>query len=114
MLVQVSREMATLMLGNNGVTPDALTSDVPTFPCTVEKDEKFISLLQLSNVCFIYYTAVYPHSIGFFTEHARNSFVITYVARLWGIVGKHDVSMNPGRPYDPLRSSAPPPLHSFR
>jgi len=100
--------MAALRLGNNAVTPDALTSDLPTFPYTTEEDEKFINALQLG--C---YTAVYPHSIGFFTEHACNPFVMTYVARLWGIVGKCDVSMNPGRPYDPLRYSAPP-LHSFR
>jgi len=50
---------------------DALTSDVPTFPYTAEEDEKFINLLQLSK------------------EHACNPFVITYVARLWGIVAHH-------------------------
>jgi len=52
MLVQVSCELAALKLGNNGVAPDALTSDVPTFPYTAEEDEKFINLLQLSKGAF--------------------------------------------------------------
>jgi len=50
---------------------DSLTSDAPTFPYTAEEDEKFINLLQLSK------------------EHACNPYVITYVARLWGIVANH-------------------------
>jgi len=52
MLAQVSCEMAALKLGNDGVAPDALTSDVPTFPYTAEEDEKFINLLQLSKGVF--------------------------------------------------------------
>jgi hypothetical protein len=50
---------------------DTLTSDVPTFPYTAEECERFINLLRHSK------------------EHASSPFVITYVARLWGIVANH-------------------------
>jgi hypothetical protein len=117
MLVQVSCEIAALKFETKRImiASDALTSDVPTFPYTAEEDQRFIDLLQVSKgtFCLIWPRVSSLNRIYFFTENASNPFVITFVARLWGIVGKHDVSMNPGRPYDPPRSSEPPPLHSF-
>lgn len=59
MLVQVSCEMAALKLENNRIAPDALTSDVPTFPYTAEEDLNFIELLQLSKgACYLVYCRV--------------------------------------------------------
>jgi hypothetical protein len=60
MLGQVSCEMTALKLENNGIVPDALTSDAPTFPYTAEEDDKFINLLQLSKgAVYLVYSCVF-------------------------------------------------------
>ncbi|KAN0116201.1 hypothetical protein V8E52_006258 [Russula decolorans] len=50
---------------------DALTSEIPTFPYTADECERFINLLNCSK------------------EHASNSYITTFVARLWVVVANH-------------------------
>ena len=93
---------------------DALTSDLPTFPYTAEENEKFINLLQSCKGNALLGELYVTLSSRFFAEHASNPYVTTFVARLWEIVGKHNVVLsNPVRPHDSFRSSKPPLFHSL-
>ena len=115
MLVQVSCEMAALKLGNNGICIRCSDVGCPHISVHSRGGPKVHRPPsgQQGWVLLNIGPCILTQSDFFFTEHANNPFIITFVARLWGIVGKHDVSMHPARPYDHLCSSEPPLFHSL-
>ena len=83
-----------LTFGSDRPTLDALTSETPTLPYTLNQCEDFIELLRRSKGVFHLVHLVWPSVDWLLVDHASSPYVVAYVARLWATIGRLYACMN--------------------